>query len=37
MSNPLLDLISHGEYGDAGYDAYNRGMYKDADGMHAGN
>lgn len=33
MNNPLLDLISRGESGAAGYDAYNRGMYKGDDGM----
>lgn len=32
MSNPLLDLISRGESGTAGYNAYNRGTYVDADG-----
>ena len=29
MSNPLLDLISHGESQGAGYNAYNRGTYID--------
>jgi len=33
MSNPLLDLISRGESGSVGYDAYNRGMYRDMDGV----
>lgn len=32
MSNPLLDLITQGESGTAGYNAYNRGTYIDADG-----
>ena len=32
MSNPLLDLIMQGESGDAGYNAYNRGTYVDANG-----
>ncbi|GLQ46126.1 hypothetical protein GCM10007862_11770 [Dyella lipolytica] len=32
MSNPLLDLISHGESGVDGYNAYNRGTYIDAQG-----
>lgn len=33
MSNPLLDLISRGESGAAGYNAYNRGMHKGKDGL----
>lgn len=32
MSNPLLDLITQGESESAGYNAYNRGTYIDADG-----
>lgn len=32
MSNPLLDLIVQGESGNAGYNAYNRGTYVDANG-----
>ncbi len=32
MSNPLLDLIVQGESGAAGYNAYNRGTYVDANG-----
>ncbi|MEO8778324.1 MAG: peptidoglycan-binding protein [Rhodanobacter sp.] len=32
MSNPLLDLITQGESGGAGYNAYNRGTYVDANG-----
>ena len=32
MSNPLLDLIVQGESGTAGYNAYNRGTYVDANG-----
>jgi hypothetical protein len=30
--NPLLDLMRRGESGAAGYNAYNRGTYVDADG-----
>lgn len=33
MANPLLELISRGESGVDGYNAYNRGMYKGEDGM----
>ncbi|HZX72568.1 MAG TPA: peptidoglycan-binding domain-containing protein [Rhodanobacter sp.] len=32
MNNPLLDLIVQGESGAAGYNAYNRGTYVDANG-----
>ena len=32
MSNPLLDLMVQGESGAAGYNAYNRGTYVDANG-----
>lgn len=32
MSNPLLELISRGESEVDGYNAYNRGMYNDANG-----
>lgn len=32
MSNPLPDLIVQGESGNAGYNAYNRGTYVDANG-----
>jgi hypothetical protein len=32
MSNALLELIARGESGQAGYDAYNRGTYRDAQG-----
>lgn len=32
MSNPLLDLIVQGESGAAGYNAYNRDTYVDANG-----
>lgn len=32
MGNPLSDLITRGESGTDGYNAYNRGAYMDADG-----
>jgi hypothetical protein len=32
MSNPIYDLMYRGESGAAGYNAYNRGTYVDADG-----
>ncbi|WP_395117679.1 hypothetical protein ACFCQI_14065 [Rhodanobacter sp. FW102-FHT14D06] len=31
MANPLLDLMTQGESGAAGYNAYNRGTYMGAD------
>ena len=32
MSNPIYDLMYRGESGAAGYNAYNRGTYVDANG-----
>jgi Putative peptidoglycan binding domain len=32
MSNELLNLVTRGESGSAGYNAYNRGTYRDAQG-----
>ena len=32
MTNPIYDLMYRGESGAAGYNAYNRGTYTDADG-----